>query len=133
MFHSQTSEEIKEHILDSFKTSNGSVRVLLATIAFGMGVDCVRLNSSMEDYFQETGRDGKQSYAVLVNYPRSTQSKIISKKMKDHIKNYSVCNRRLLLETFGDFNHHCSQQVLLVNCCDIERSVKAPYFEFENH
>ena len=63
MFDSQTSEEIKEHILDSFKTSNGSVRVLLATIAFGMGVDCVGLNtvihfgppSSMEDYFQETG------------------------------------------------------------------------------
>lgn len=145
MFHSQTSEEIKEHILDSFKTSNGSVRVLLATIAFGMGVDCVGLNtvihfgppSSMEDYFQETGRagrDGKQSYAVLVNYPRSTQSKIISKSMKDYIKNNSVCRRRLLLKTFGDFDHHCSQQMLPVNCCDIcdiERSIKAPYFEFE--
>ena len=40
MLHSCTPEENKKTILESFQSENGIIRLLIATIAFGMGVDC---------------------------------------------------------------------------------------------
>ena len=67
MFHSRTQDYIKEHVLSQFSTSGGSVRFLVATIAFGMGMDCKDLTSvihfgppaDLDDYFQESGRAGR--------------------------------------------------------------------------
>jgi superfamily II DNA helicase RecQ len=42
MLHSCTTEDNKKCILESFQNENGTIRILVATIAFGMGVDCVR-------------------------------------------------------------------------------------------
>ena len=38
MFHSRIDELNREQILQS--VSDGSIRVLIATIAYGMGIDC---------------------------------------------------------------------------------------------
>jgi superfamily II DNA helicase RecQ len=40
MLHSCTPELNKENILKSFSDECGAIRLLIATIAFGMGVDC---------------------------------------------------------------------------------------------
>ena len=40
MLHSCTPSANKENILGSFADEKGIIRVLVATIAFGMGVDC---------------------------------------------------------------------------------------------
>ena len=40
MFHSRIDELNQEHILKSMAVVDGSVRVLLATIAYGMGINC---------------------------------------------------------------------------------------------
>lgn len=71
---------------------NGKVRVMVATNAFGMGIDKpdVRLvihpdaPSSLEAYFQEAGRagrDGNRSYAVLL-WNRGDERKL-SKRISD--------------------------------------------------
>ena len=40
LFHSCTPEANKNSILESFQQEHGAVRLLIATIAFGVGVDC---------------------------------------------------------------------------------------------
>ena len=126
MYHAQTSEEIKSFILASFKDSQGSVLVLVAMIAFGMGVDCKELYTiihygppaAIEDYFQETGRagrDGKHSQALLLMY-ESTRSKNIAKEMKNYLTNDTFCRRALLLQVFGTNGQSiCPKH----NCCDV--------------
>ena len=39
MYHSGTSLKIQQHVLSSFKDPHGSVRIVIATSALGMGVD----------------------------------------------------------------------------------------------
>jgi len=73
--------------------SEGQVRVIVATNAFGMGIDKpdvrlvvhVDLPDSLEAYFQEAGRagrDGKKAYAVLL-YSNSDGAKI-KKRLSDN-------------------------------------------------
>ena len=40
MMHSQTPINVKEHVLDQFSQQSGRLRLLIATIAYGMGVNC---------------------------------------------------------------------------------------------
>lgn len=82
MFHSNTDSETKDRIMSDFTDINGNIKVLITTIAFGMGVN-IRdvdivvhwgLPASLLGYWQEIGRcgrDGRPSYAVCYAYKRS--------------------------------------------------------------
>lgn len=58
---------IQEIILDRFQSTNSSLRILVATIAFGMGLDCPDIRriihwgspDNIEMYMQEIGRAGR--------------------------------------------------------------------------
>jgi len=76
MLHSCSPPSNKEAVLKSFQDPMGVIRILVATIAFGMGVDCSPVHrtihfgpsKNLEAFLQETGRarrDGKPS----VSYP----------------------------------------------------------------
>ena len=76
MFTACTRPAVKECILHSLPQSDGTLRVIVATIAFGMGLDCPNIrqvihwgsSSDVESYLQETGRagrDGLPATAVL--------------------------------------------------------------------
>uniref|UniRef100_A0A1X7TRR3 DNA 3'-5' helicase n=1 Tax=Amphimedon queenslandica TaxID=400682 RepID=A0A1X7TRR3_AMPQE len=55
---------LKQSILASFSNSSGHMRIVIATVAFGMGIDCARVRkiiylvspSDVNCYIQETGR-----------------------------------------------------------------------------
>ena len=66
MFHANTPAHNKDVILRSMQIADGVVRIVFATVALGMGVNFIGLHrtihygapSSIEDYFQESGRAG---------------------------------------------------------------------------
>ena len=61
-----TTEDTKDHILKSFTSPNGAIRIVVATIAFGLGLDVPNIrqtfhwgpSTDIEAHVQETGRSG---------------------------------------------------------------------------
>ncbi|RLD66504.1 MAG: RecQ family ATP-dependent DNA helicase [Bacteroidetes bacterium] len=83
-YHAGIDNKLKDYKQNSWKA--GRTRVIVATNAFGMGIDKadvrfvvhMDLPDSLEAYYQEAGRigrDGKQSFAVLL-YHASDEGKI---------------------------------------------------------
>ncbi len=83
-FHAGLTHEVK--VLKQNNWKNGNCRVMVATNAFGMGIDKadvrtvvhMDLPNSLEEYFQEAGRagrDGERSYAVIL-YSKSDSAKL---------------------------------------------------------
>ena len=124
MLHSCTPEKNKEHILESFQKVEGAIRILVATIAFGMGVDCKEVHrtihfgpaKNVECYMQESGRagrDGKQSTAFLLY--QGLQLVHVEKDMKEYVK-HKDCRRKFLLKYFDEKS--LDQPTPLHLCCD---------------
>lgn len=109
MYHSSTDERKKEEILNEFKKSDSQIRILVCTVAFGMGVGINDVeiiihwgapkNTLM--YWQEVGRagrDGRPSLAIMYPFPRSLMKTITSEKMKSVVRSES-CVRQSVLDT----------------------------------
>jgi len=64
-----TEPDMKEAILRAFCAPNGNLWIVIATIAFGMGLDCRDVHQiihwgpshDVESYVQETGRGGRDT------------------------------------------------------------------------
>ena len=74
---------IKDQILESFTSLDGKIRFLVATIAFGMGVNALNIrysihrgcSDSIDAYMQQSGRcDGKQSFAIFYSKKQLLQN-----------------------------------------------------------
>ena len=74
-------KQLKDHIVSNFANLDGKLRVVIANIAFGMGIDCTNIMSivhwgpseTVEDYVHEVGRagrDGQPTCALLFHTPR---------------------------------------------------------------
>ena len=75
--HSCSPSANKKAVLESFRQTDGKIKILVATITFGMGVDCkgvhrtIHFGSSknIEYFIQESdraGRDGLQSFSYVL-------------------------------------------------------------------
>lgn len=126
MFTGCTHPSVKEAILQNFCNPHGPLRIVVATIAFGMGLDCPNVrriyhwgaSSDIEAYLQETGRagrDGHPAIAVLYNI-KHPSNRFLDISIKEYLKNKDECRRKVLLRDFDSsdegLNTTCS-------CCDL--------------
>ena len=105
MLHSNTPEDVKQHVTKMFSQSDSHLRILVATIAYGMGVNCKNVtrvihfgpSNTVEAYMQENGRcgrEGQQSYTILLY--NSITIRAANEAMKSYIRGRS-CRRQSLL------------------------------------
>ena len=139
-YHAGLSKEKRKEIQDKF--INGDVKIIISTIAFGMGIDqivkCVLIfgcPSSIEEYYQQIGRggrDGENCNTVLYfDYSKFRGKEYYIKKENNNtqklenlnnIKYYCFtpfCRRKHILEYFDeecDFMN-CG---FCDNCCEDE-------------
>jgi ATP-dependent DNA helicase RecQ len=126
-YHAGLTQEERKVNQEAF--NRDEVNVIVATIAFGMGIDKsnVRfvvhadLPKNIEGYYQETGRagrDGEPAECVLyfgrgdipkIRYfidqaPEESERRIAIEKLNQMVKyaSHNVCRRRQLLEYFGE-------------------------------
>ena len=126
MFTSCTDIDIKNKIISSF-TKQSSLRIVCATIAFGMGVDCPDVLSvihlgppdDVESYIQETGRagrDGLPSDAILLL--KSQHLHYVNNDMKIYCQSTTECRRNLLFHNMEGYDTDL-HRVPHNDCCDI--------------
>ena len=124
MFHSCTEPTIKNKIIDAFTTPSSPLRVVIATVAFGMGIDVPNIRTiihfgsceDIETYVQaigRAGRDGLQANALLLTRKKQLH---VSKQMQEYCATQRKCWRNVLFEDY-DFPT-CSISKLCL-CCDI--------------
>ena len=136
MYHSNTPQYNKDVILKSLTQPDGIVRIVFATVALGMGVNLCDVNtvihygapSSIEDYFQESGRGGRsgddaQSLVYwkpidcpVKQNPVTTRDREVA-DVRRYLTNTNICRRFWLLEYF---DRDCTTtKTDLKTCCDV--------------
>lgn len=112
MFTAVSDVKVKDAILVEFVKPNTYLRVVVATIAFGIGIDAPDItrmihwgpSHSIDAYVQESGRagrDGSDALAVLHSERKDFNGcHGPSKSMKAYCKNAEVCRRQQLMDHF---------------------------------
>ncbi len=125
MYTSCTDQEVKDDILISFKSPSAPLRIVCATVAFGLGVDCPDVRqvihlgapADVESYIQESGRAGRDrnpALALLLKKKRGIPS---SKDMTEYKLNATICRRDCLFQDIQNYEH-CDAGSLCM-CCII--------------
>ncbi len=130
MFHHSTRPEIKQFVTETFCKPESVVRVVIATVAFGLGVDAPDIHTvihwgaprSMEGLSQETGRAGRdakmEAYSIIYHHGHDTSDVATDEATQEFCRNpEQQCRREMLLNYF--------QQGIQVDeiqshrCCDV--------------
>ena len=125
VFTAASDNDMREEIITEFCKSDSKLRIIIASTAFGLGIDCKDIArvinygtpNTLEELVQEmgrAGRNGDQSLAIL--YHKAIGNKI-SKQAKLYGENKSICRRELL---FKDFLFFKTENTLTgCRCCDL--------------
>ena len=110
-FHAPQTKIMKEEILCQLNLKKPILRVIFATVAFGMGVDIhsvrqiihIGAPKTVREYFQETGRagrDGEFSKAIMYynNRDIAKNKPGLEDKKRMYCQSKNKCLRSLLLE-----------------------------------
>ena len=116
----------KGEVVQSFAEVGGRLRLVLATTAFGMGIDCpdIRhiihwgLPTTLEEYVQETGRCGRDGHSSRATSYQGKGGRYANTKVKNYVENMTTCRCRLLFQEFLLYSEE-DIKVEGSDCCDI--------------
>ena len=129
VFQSLLEPSHKQRIVATFNNPDSPLQVVIATVAFGMGIDIPDIRKvihfgppeDIDTYIQETGRagrDGLQCHALL-----------LARKGSIHVDNdmlaYTAlrspaCRRDFLFKDYDDYQNNSSSKC---SCCDLCQSL----------
>ena len=126
MFSHCTHESVKTTIITQF-TTNSPLRIVVATIAFGMGINCPDVRQIIhwgvpddpEMYIQESGlagRDGQTSCSLLVCSKSDLRQGYTSEHIIKYCQNSTQCRKEILFKDFEGCQNVRSASCL---CCDV--------------
>ena len=122
-----TESVLKTEILQMFVVPNSVLRVIVATTAFGMGIDCPNVHrvfhwgppNSISMYVQEVGRcgrDGKPSIATLYLVHGYCN---VDDDMVNYCQQNNSCRREILMAPFVDQQGAICKPSTMHLCCDV--------------
>lgn len=128
MFTACTHPTVKNIILRQFQQPDSTLRVLVATVAFGMGIDCPNIRriihwgcpEDVETYMQETGRAGRDGLPATAKLYSSVNvsASHTSESMKEYCKlKTEGCRRNFLLQEFDTSSEITESSGC--KCCDL--------------
>ena len=113
-YHQVYTDDMKNHVIAELGKETCKVRLIFATVALGMGLDAPHIRhvihykppTSLEKYFQETGRAGRDSMpATATLFYNNTDVRKnrpgITDAMIAFCKSDNKCLRDKMLEYFG--------------------------------
>ncbi|XP_028413582.1 uncharacterized protein LOC114536425 [Dendronephthya gigantea] len=128
MFHAGSPDSVKVHVVNEMTKDHSHLRLLICTVAFGMGIDCKDVYSSIhfgpsstvESLIQETGRlgrDGKQCICyvlyngLLTSHCDNQIKQLVETKncRQNHISNLFQTNSTMSYPTGCLCCDHCSK------------------------
>ena len=124
MFTSITENNHKSQILILFK-SESNLRVVIATMAFGMGIDCQNVRQIIHvgtpddvcSYIQETGRAGRDGAISMATLLKSKIYHQVDDDIKQYVTNSNKCRRDILFGYMDNYTHTDFDKMCL--CCDV--------------
>ena len=96
MYHHSTPRRLKKIIATSFAKPDCITRVVIATIAFGMGIDCPNISivinwgasRTFEGFYQESGRAGRdpnmEAYSIVYFHKSDVTEQATDTQMRDY-------------------------------------------------
>ena len=127
MYTKCTEGDVKEAIVESFCNPGGNLRIVIGTVAFGMGLDCPNVRqiilwgppSDFESFIQQTGRAGRDGLlACALAYYTDADHRWTSEKMMEFCHLSDMCRRKTLFsgfDKFSDLQWPCKPCL----CCDV--------------
>ena len=129
MYHSRIDELNQENIVADLAESDGNIRILISTIAYGMGVNCQGVRTiihygpsrNIEAYHQESGRAGRDTPALCtaVMLYSNVMLKYCDDDIKEYAHNNTLCRRAALLLHFDGNLSELEKAGKPHECCDV--------------
>ena len=129
MYHRATATRNKKHVSECFPQLNSILRIVVATSAFGMGVNIPDVQyvlhwaapRTIESFYQEAGRagrDGRNSKSIVYFHATDVSTRMTDERMALYCKDDKTCRRSTLLDYFTPDNKGVAADMPHL-CCDV--------------